>query len=346
MSDFKAAVVQAAPEFMNIEAGVDKAIALMQQAAASGASIIAFPECWLPGYPWWIWLSAPAHNIKYLQPYHANCMVIGDDSFNRLAAAAKENKIMLSMGFSERDHGSLYVAQLLFDQHGELLQARRKLKATHMERTLFGEGDGSDFNVFDTELGRVGQLCCWEHLNPLNKYAMYSMHEQLHIAAWPTFSCYPQAYSLGAELNNSVSQVYAAEGQCYVLAPCGVFSPAMYEMMVEDEAQAELIHIGGGSAQIYAPDGSPMCDPLGEDEEGLLFADIDLSAITVAKSFADPVGHYSRPDVFKLQFNNKAQASVVGKSTDEQADVAAQEDSAAVPQTATGATIEVITGHV
>jgi len=340
MTDFKAAVVQAAPEFMNIDAGVDKAIALMQQAAVGGASIIAFPECWLPGYPWWIWLAAPAHNIKYLQSYHANCMVIGDDSFNKLAAAAKENQIMLSMGFSERDHGSLYVAQLLFDKTGELIQSRRKLKATHMERTLFGEGDGSDFNVFDTELGRIGQLCCWEHLNPLNKYAMYSMHEQLHIAAWPTFSCYPQAYSLGAELNNSVSQVYAAEGQCYVLAPCGVFSPAMHELMVEDEAQAELIHIGGGAAQIYAPDGSPMCDPLAEDEEGLLFADIDLAAITVAKSFADPVGHYSRPDVFKLQFNAAAQASVVAKSADLQAELAAEGEPEAKAVT------EVINGHI
>lgn len=311
MNLFKAAVVQAAPEFMNINAGVDKAIALIEQAAGVGAELIAFPECWLPGYPFWGWLSAPAHNIKYFQAYHDNCMVVGDENFKRLAAAAKQNSIMVSMGFSERDHGTLYIAQLLFDRDGELLQARRKLKATHMERTIFGEGDGSDFNVLQTSLGRVGQLCCWEHINPLNKYAMYSMHEQVHIAAWPSFSCYPQAYSLGAELNNSLSQVYAAEGQCFVLAPCGVVSQAMLDLLVENEGHAELLKLGGGAAQIYAPDGRPMCDPLAPDEDGLLFADIDPAEITVAKCFADPVGHYSRSDVLSLSFNRKPLQTVV-----------------------------------
>lgn len=311
MTVFKAAVVQAAPEFMNIKAGVDKAIALIEQAASAGAELIAFPECWLPGYPFWGWLSAPAHNIKYFKAYHENCMVLGDEHYLRLSAAARDNNIMLSMGFSERDHGTLYIAQILLDNNGELLQTRRKLKATHMERTVFGEGDGSDFNVLQTELGRLGQLCCWEHINPLNKYAMYSMHEQVHIAAWPSFSCYPQSYSLGPELNNSLSQVYAAEGQCFVLAPCGVVSQAMLDVLIETEEHAELLTLGGGAAQIYAPNGRPMCDPLAPDEDGLLFADIDLSEITVAKCFADPVGHYSRSDVLSLNFNRKPLQAVL-----------------------------------
>jgi len=309
-SVFKAAAVQAAPEFMNIEAGVDKAIALIEQAASQGAAIVAFPECWLPGYPWWLWLSATAHNMKYFQSYHENCIELGDRHCQRLCDAARDNKIMVSMGFSERDHGSLYIAQMLISDAGDILQARRKLKPTHMERTVFGEGDGSDFDVIDCGIARVGQLCCWEHLQPLSKYAMYSMHEQLHIAAWPSFSCYPEAFALGAELNNALSQVYAAEGQCYVLAPCGVISSQMIDMLVENDAQAQLISTGGGAAQIFGPDGRPLCTPLSDHEEGLLMADIDLSAITIAKSFADPVGHYSRPDVTRLLLNRQAMTAV------------------------------------
>ena len=310
MQNYQAAVVQAAPVFMNLDACVDKAIGLIEQAARQGASIIAFPECWFPGYPWWIWLSATAHNLKYFQQYHANSMVVGGGACQRLAAAARDNRIVVSAGISERDHGSLYIAQLLFSDRGELLQARRKLKPTHMERTVYGEGDGSDLAIVETALGRVGQLCCWEHLQPLTRYAMYSLHEQIHIAAWPSFSCYPQAFALGPEANKAVSLVYALEGQCYVLAPCGVISAEMIAMLLETEAQAELINAGGGHAQIYAPDGRPLCDPLDEHAEGLLLAQLDLEAITIAKSFADPVGHYSRPDVTRLLLNRKRQAPV------------------------------------
>ena len=307
---FKAAVVQAAPEFMNLDAGVDKAIDLIKTAADNGASFVAFPECWLPGYPWWAWLSPTAMNVRYFQTYHENCLVVDSPQFQRLAAAASEHGIYLSMGASERDYGSLYISQFLFDDQGKLVKARRKLKPTHMERTIFGEGDGSDLEVSDTALGRIGQLACWEHLQPLSKYAMYSMHEQLHVAAWPSFSLYPQAYTLGSTLCNALSQVYAAEGQCFVLAPCGIVSDAMIKQMVETPEQAELLLPGGGFAQIYGPDGAPLCEPLPEQEEGLLFADIDFGAISIAKSFADPVGHYSRPDVTRLLLNREARDPV------------------------------------
>jgi len=307
---YKAAAVQAAPAFMQLDAGIDKAIGLIQAAADNGASIVAFPECWLPGYPWWAWLAPAAGNIRYFQRYHENCLVVDSPQFRRIGEAARQYRIHVSLGASERDHGSLYIAQFLFSDQGELLKARRKLKPTHVERTIFGDGDGSDLEVSETALGRIGQLACWEHLQPLSKYAMYSMHEQLHVAAWPSFSCYPEAYALGSGLNNALSQVYAAEGQCFVLAPCGVVSQDMIDLMVESPEQAALLRPGGGFAQIFAPDGRPLCEPLPEHEEGLLFADIDLGAISVAKSFADPVGHYARPDVTRLLLNRRPQQRV------------------------------------
>ena len=210
------------------------------------------------------------------------------------------------MGASERDHGSLYMAQFLFSDTGDLIQARRKLKPTFVERTVFGEGDGSDIAVTETALGRIGQLNCWEHLQPLTKYAMFSLHEQIHIGAWPSFSCYRQAYSLGAELNTSVSRVYAAEGQCFVLASCALISEEMVSLLAETPEHHELIEAGGGHSRIFGPDGSTLCEPLPDNVEGILYADIDLGAISIAKCFADPVGHYARPDVTQLLLNRSA----------------------------------------
>ncbi len=332
---FKAAVVQASPVFMDLDGCVEKAVGLIEEAADNGARLVAFSECWFPGYPWWIWLSATAFNVPYFQQYHENCLAVGSAAFDRLGKAARDNGIYLSTGASERDYGSLYIAQFLFDDQGELLHARRKLKPTHMERTVFGEGNGSHFQVLDTDLGRIGQLCCWEHMQPLTKYAMYSMHEQVHVAAWPSFSCYPQAFSLGPKANGAISQVYALEGQCFVLAPCGVFSQEMYDLMVKTDEQAALINVGGGYARIFAPDGSPMCEPLPETEEGLLYADIDLGAIAVAKSFADPVGHYSRPDVTRLLLNRDPQPRVENFTEDVMEEVVAASEGDGPPQAGT-----------
>nr|WP_136251271.1 carbon-nitrogen hydrolase family protein [Ningiella ruwaisensis] len=308
----KAAVVQAAPVFMDLNASIDKAIEIIQTAAKNKANIVAFGECWFPGYPWWCWLAPVAHNVQYFQKYHENCLVRDSDEYYRLAKAAADNEIFISFGASERDHGSLYISQFLIDDVGQLISARRKLKPTHMERTIFGDGDGSDLLVSDTELGRIGQLACWEHLQPLSKYALYSMHEQIHIAAWPSFSIYPgNANALGPEVNNAASQIYAVEGQCFVLAPCGLITPEWYDMLVTNDAQAALIGLGGGYAQIYGPDGSALCKPLAHTEEGILFADLDLGLISIAKSFADPVGHYSRPDVTQLLLNNDSKRPIV-----------------------------------
>lgn len=180
------------------------------------------------------------------------------------------------------------------------------------ERTVYGEGDGSDLAVHSTPLGRLGALSCAEHIQPLSKYAMFSQNEQVHVAAWPSFSVYRgTAFQLSADANNAASQIYALEGQCHVLAPCGIVSPQMPDMLADTPAKRELLREGGGFAQIYGPDGKPLCSPLPENEEGQLFADVDLGMIRLAKAAYDPTGHYSRPDVVRLQFNALPQPRVV-----------------------------------
>lgn len=301
---FKAAAVQAAPVFLDLNGTIDKGIALIEDAAKNGAKLIAFPETWIPGYPWWIWLGSPAWGMQFVQRYHDNSLVVGSPEYERIADAARANDIAVVMGYSEKAGGSLYMGQAIIDASGETIANRRKLKPTHVERTVFGESDGSHIAVYDTDLGRLGALCCWEHLQPLTKYAMYAQHEQVHIASWPSFSLYVgMAYALGHQLNMAASQMYAAEGQCFVLASTATTSPEMIEMLCDTPDKKELIKTGGGYANIFAPDGTPIGETLPEDQEGLVYADLDLGMISLAKSAADPVGHYSRPDVTSLLFN-------------------------------------------
>ncbi|ABD56652.1 carbon-nitrogen hydrolase family protein [Jannaschia sp. CCS1] len=307
---FKVAAVQAAPVFMNLDSGVDKAIALIEDAAKQDVKLIAFPETWLPGYPWFLWLSAPAWGLQFVPEYHANCMRRDGPHIQRLCEAAAKNDINVMMGYSEIDGGSIYMAQSMISSSGEILFHRRKLKPTHVERTLFGEGDGSDFQVVDTDCGRVGALCCWEHLQPLSKFAMYSMNEQIHCASWPSFTLYrDMAYALGPEANMAASAVYALEGQCYVIAATAITGQDMFDKLCDTPDKAHLLNPrspgtpGGGFSMIFGPDGQPMAENLAEDEEGLVIADVSLPMISVAKAAGDPVGHYSRPDVVRLLLN-------------------------------------------
>ena len=311
LNQYKVAVVQAAPVFLNLDATVEKGIAFIEEAAGNGARLIGFPETWIPGYPWWIWLDCPVDGLRFVQQYHENSLSKDSPQLQRLCDAAREHDIVVVMGASERDGGSRYISQFFIDADGALLDVRRKLKPTHVERTVFGDGHGNNLCVYETELGRIGGLCCWEHLQPLSKYALYAQNEQIHVGAWPSFSLYRnKAYSLGPELNMAVSSVYAAEGQCYFLAPCGVISEDMVELMADTPVKQELLPAGGGHAMIFGPDGAALCDYLEEDAQGLLYADVDFGAITIAKSFADPAGHYSRPDVTRLLLNTSPVALV------------------------------------
>ena len=322
---FKAAAVQAAPVFMDLDASVDKAIKLIEEAASQGVKLIAFPETWLPGYPWYIWLDAAAMNMQHVPKYSAESIVEGSEQDKRLAQAANDNNMHVVMGLSWNINGTLYMGQWHYGPDGEVISRRRKLKPTHVERTVYAEGDGSDMVVHETELGRVGALCCWEHLQPLNKYAMFSQNEQIHIASWPSFSLYEGgAYALGSEVNTSASQIYAVEGQCFVLAACATVSDEMVEFLCDSPVKQQLLKKGGGYARIFGPDGAPLGNIIPPDEEGLVIADIDLNMIAIGKAAADPCGHYSRPDVFRLMFNNKPSPRVMAFDNEEARSIATE----------------------
>uniref|UniRef100_UPI0036DC67F0 carbon-nitrogen hydrolase family protein n=1 Tax=Photorhabdus sp. RM322S TaxID=3342825 RepID=UPI0036DC67F0 len=314
---YRVAAVQAAPIFLDLEATVTKTIALIESAAGNGAKLIAFPETWIPGYPWFIWLDSPLWGMQFLKQYHNNSLVLDSQHYQRIEQAAADNHIMVVLGFSEKDKGSLYISQSIIDQTGKTLLARRKLKPTHVERTIFGEGDGSGLNVIETSLGKVGALNCWEHIQPLSKYAMFAQDEQIHIGSWPSFSIYKgRVHGLSGEMNTAVSSVYALEGQCFFIGACALVSPEMIDMLCQTETHKSLLEIGGGYACIYGPDGKQLAKPLSPNEEGLLYADIDLNEITLAKSVADPAGHYSRPDVTCLLLDKTRRLPAIIKETE------------------------------
>jgi nitrilase len=311
MKAIKAAAVQAAPVFMNLEASIDKAAVLIEQAANRGADLVAFPETWLPGFPWFIYLGTPAEALGWFPRYHENSMAVNSPQMRRLQAIVKRAAVTVVMGFSEREMGSRYMAQAIIDPSGELLLTRRKLKPTHIERTVFGEGDGSDLVVVDAPFGRLGALNCWEHVKPLMKMAMYAQHEEVHVASWPSLSIYRDiAYALGPEVNNAASMIYAVEGGCFVLAPCAVISQEMFDMLCDTHQKAHLLNPrtdkpGGGFTVIYGPDGRALGETLPEDQEGILYADLDPTLITLAKATADPTGHYARADAVQLIVNRR-----------------------------------------
>ncbi|MDX7992054.1 carbon-nitrogen hydrolase family protein [Xenorhabdus littoralis] len=295
---YRIAAVQAAPVFLNLEATIEKTISLIESAANHGAKLIAFPETWIPGYPWFIFLDSPLWGMQFLKQYHSNSLVIDSQQYQRIEQAAADNNIVVVLGFSEKDNGSLYISQSIIDPTGKTLLTRRKLKPTHAERMIFGEGDGSSLNVIETSLGKIGALNCWEHIQPLFKYAMFAQNEQVHIGSWPSFSIYKgRFHALSGEMNIAVSNVYALEGQCFFIGACGVVSQEIIDIVCQTETHRSLLETGGGYACIYGPNGKQLAKPLPPDEEGLLYADIDLSDITLAKAVADPVGHYSRSDI-------------------------------------------------
>jgi len=302
-TSYTAAVVQAAPVFLDLEASIDKADTLIAEAAGQGASLVVFPELWLPGYPWWIWLDGPAWAMRngYDLRYREQALVYGSPQALRLAESARRHRVTVIMGLVEREAGTLYIAQWAIGPDGKTLGTRRKLKPGAIERATFGEGGATDLQVWSTTAGKLGALCCAEHRHPLFRYALQQQGEQVHVAAWPSFSVYqPFATGVSASTNLTLSRSYAAEAGCYVLAACSVLPEATCAALCDTDAKRQWLAPGGGHSQIFGPDGSPLCEPLGEHTEGLLYATITHDRILAAKGAYDGIGHSHRPDVVGL----------------------------------------------
>jgi len=296
----RVAAAQAAPVFLDGPATVEKAVALVEEAAGNDARLVAFPETWIPGYPAWIFGAAgwdDPRAKKAFRRLHGNSVEVPSPETEALCRVARACETVLVVGMTERDGGTLYNSLLYVSDRGELLGVHRKLMPTHAERIVWGLGDGSTLHVFDTSVGRVGGLACWEHWMPLARFAMHAKGEQIHIAAWPEVG--------NPELHRFASRHYAFEGRCFSLCVIGATLradaiPDDFEvpeaMGASDDFEAAA---GSPGTAIFAPDGSVVAEaPAGE--ETIVYADLDLGRIAEEQQALDVAGHYNRPDVFEL----------------------------------------------
>lgn len=239
-----------------------------------------------------------------------------------IRTCARENGIAVSLGLSEHDNDSVYIAQTLIGPDGEVKVHRRKMKPTHMERTVFGDASGHCLSsVAQLPFARVGQLSCWEHIQPLLKFHTISQREQIHVAAWPSLSPHSGAegkdfWSMSAEGCQALAATYAIEASAFVLHCTAVLTDRA--IVANGTAGSPLMSApGGGGSAVFGPDGRRLTEPLGEKEEGIVYADLQMDEITRTRMFAHCTGHYSRPDLLWLGVDRSLKGLVKGAGADE-----------------------------
>jgi nitrilase len=303
----RAAVVQAAPVAFDLERTLDKAERLVADAARQGARIVLLPEAFVSAYPRGSSFGAvigsrSADGRAWFRRYWESSIDVPGRTVDRLSAIAREHSTFLVAGVIERDGGTLYCTVLFFSADGSYLGKHRKLMPTASERLVWGYGDGSTLPVYDTEIGRIGAVICWENYMPMLRMAMYSKGIQIY--------CAPTADGRDSWL--ATVRHIAVEGRCFVLS-CNQFARrGDYPLDFETE-------LGNDPQAVMSRGGSCIVDPMGEiiagpdyDGEAILVADLDLDQIAEGKFDLDVVGHYARPDVFHLSVNERPNHAVSG----------------------------------
>jgi nitrilase len=299
VSTFKIAVVQAAPVVLNREATVSKACELIAEAGRSGARLVVFPEAFIPTYPDWVWRIPPGQHQVLADMYAElleQSVEIPSPVTENLSQAARQEGVYVAMGLNERNaqasNASLYNTLLYISPEGDLLGKHRKLVPTAPERMVWAQGDGSTLEVYDTSLGKLGGLICWENYMPLARYSLYAWGVQIYLA--PTWD--------NGEPWLSTLRHIAKEGRAYVIG-CSI---AMRKQDIPDRFEFKAKYysevgewINKGDSAVVSPDGKFVAGPLNA-EEGILYAELDLRQMRGSKWNLDVAGHYARPDVFRL----------------------------------------------
>ncbi|MFD3705057.1 nitrilase-related carbon-nitrogen hydrolase [Nocardia sp. NPDC058658] len=269
----RAAAVQAEPAWLYLPAGVAQTIGFIEDAGAGGAQLVAFPEVFLPGYPWWLWLNAVDWGSEFRSRYLANAMTRDGAEMTAIADAAQWAGVWVVLGFAERVGDEVYMAQAIVSPAG-LVQVSRKQWPTQLEREVFADGVVPSV-VYHTELGRVGVLGGADHLCPDRRVDLW--REQVHVAAFSGFTVYHEVGDdIVVAVNSTVAEQYARDSGTVVIAPTALVPMTGWSVVDARSPEHLLLSGGGGVARILGPDGRDLVRPLPPGKPGLLFADIEL----------------------------------------------------------------------
>lgn len=306
----KVAVVQEAPVYLDKEKSLQKAVELIEQAAAKDCHLIVFPETWLPGYPTFVWRLPPGAGMTKTDELfalsQANSIDLSRDDLAPIKAAAHDNDMVVVIGHQEIDGtlsgSTLFNSVAIIDADGKLLNNHRKLMPTNPERMVWGFGDGSTLKVVPTAVGRVGALICWENYMPLARFTLYAQYIDIYCA--PT-------WDNGATWLATMQHI-AREGGCWVIGCATALeaSDIPDTLPYRDELFPDAEEwINPGDAVVYRPFGGAVAGPM-HREKGLLVTDFFPEEARASRRKFDVSGHYARPDVFTLHVNQKPQAPV------------------------------------
>tara|TARA_Y100001970_G_scaffold136849_1_gene168378 strand:- start:18305 stop:19291 length:987 start_codon:yes stop_codon:yes gene_type:complete len=311
------AVAHVASEYLNLEMTMQKGIALIKEAAENKAHIIVFPEAFLPGFPYWNAINSPLQNHELFLKLYENSLSIDSMEIKRLKKVAKENNIIVSMGFNEKvnsSNGTLWNSNILISEKGVILNHHRKIVPTFYEKLTWSNGDGAGLKVKKTQIGNVGMLICGENTNSLAKYSLIAQGEQIHIssypAKWPTQTNQNGQYDLEATIKMRAG-AHAFEGKVFNLVASGFIDKQTYLLLEKYKVKnlTTLRKTPSAISAVFNPSGEIQGNYL-SDQEGILYTTINLDDCVKAKQFHDISGGYNRFDIFQLNVDHSRSSSI------------------------------------